>query len=85
VPFVISSGIFIDRRRVEFCPGIVGSGEKDIEVSLKRDAPLEQSETDPYALPIADARIARRANILMYTSGKSLGRITLKLVSCLKN
>ena len=61
---------------MEFLPGTVGSGEKDIEVSLKSEAPLEQSETEPYAPPTADARIARRANILMYTRGNSLGRIT---------
>jgi hypothetical protein len=47
VPAVISCGIFIERSRVEFSPGTVGSGEKDIDVNLNRETPFEQSVTDP--------------------------------------
>jgi hypothetical protein len=30
---------------VEFSPGTVGSGEKDMDVSLNSDSPFEQSDT----------------------------------------
>jgi hypothetical protein len=55
VPSVISSGTFIERRRVEFVPGVGGSGEKDIDLMVKRDNPLLQSER------VAEARLAREA------------------------
>ena len=45
VPLVISSGTVIERNKVEFSPGTVGSGEKDIDVNLKREPPFEQSDT----------------------------------------
>ena len=45
VPPVISSGTDIDSSRVEFSPGTVGSGKKDMDVSLNSDNPFEQSDT----------------------------------------
>jgi len=78
VPFVISSGTFIERRSVEFWPGTVGSGEKDIEVSLKREAPFEQSVTEALEAT-TDARKARTANIILYNRMKSLGQCRSRL------
>jgi hypothetical protein len=68
----ISSGTFIDNIRVEFTPGTVGSGAKDMEVSCNKEAPLEQSETDARAVGKRYAR--RRANIIFEYGEKSLGR-----------
>jgi hypothetical protein len=60
----ISSGTFIDNIRVEFTPGTVGSGAKDMEVSCNKDVPEEQSETDARAV-IAKRLKTLKANILM--------------------
>ena len=46
MPLLMASGTFMERRRVEFLPGTVGSGENDMDVGLKRDWPLEQSDTE---------------------------------------
>jgi hypothetical protein len=61
VPFVTWAGTFIDSKRVEFSPGTVGSGEKLIDVSVKRARPLEQSDTEERAEAIR--RGARMRNM----------------------
>jgi hypothetical protein len=50
----------MDKRSVEFSPGTVGSGEKDMDVGLKTEAPLEQSDTELRAT--GESRKAVRAN-----------------------
>jgi len=40
----------MESKRVEFWPGTVGSGEKLTEVSWKREAPFEQSDTEAFTL-----------------------------------
>jgi hypothetical protein len=65
VPFVTVEGTFISRRRVEFTPGTVGSGAKLIDVSLNREAPFEQSDTEGVTgRTIAANTSAAIANIL---------------------
>jgi hypothetical protein len=63
VPLVTSVGTFIDNKSVEFSPGTVGSGEKLIDVSVKRAAPLEQSDTEESAEAVR--RGVRMWNILL--------------------
>jgi hypothetical protein len=53
----------MDKSRVEFTPGTVGSGENEREVSCNKEAPLEQSETDARAV---DARYARRRASIIF-------------------
>ena len=70
----------MERRRVELLPGTVGSGENDMDVGLKRDWPLEQSETE--ALVDARSRESRANTRLILDSRRdeSLGHyIKLKL------
>jgi len=63
VPFDTSAGTSRDKRRVEFSPGTVGSGEKLMEVSLSSDLPLEQSVTEerPLVTMVENNRVARRS------------------------
>jgi hypothetical protein len=61
VPLATSVGTFIDRSSVEFSPGTVGSGEKLIDVSVKRAAPFEQSDTEERAEAVR--REAKMRNI----------------------
>jgi hypothetical protein len=58
-----SVGTSRDKRRVEFCPGTVGSGEKLIEVTVSSDLPLEQSVTEemPVVTIVENNRVARRS------------------------
>lgn len=48
VPFVTMVGTSMESKRVEFWPGTVGSGEKLTDVNWKREAPLEQSDTEAF-------------------------------------
>jgi hypothetical protein len=72
VPLLISSGTLIERRRVEFCPIMGGSGVRLMDVSVKRAPPLEQSLT----LAPTEAHKARsdriRANIFYRIMVKTL-------------
>ena len=77
MPLLISSGTFMERRRVEFLPGTVGSGENDMDVGLKRDWPLEQSDTEA---PVDARSRVNRANTRLILDGirdQSLGHFTL--------
>jgi hypothetical protein len=77
VPLLIVSGTFMERRRVEFLPGTVGSGENDMDVGLKSDWPLEQSDTEA---PVDARSRERRANTRLILDGirdQSLGHFTL--------
>jgi hypothetical protein len=77
VPLLIASGTFIERRRVEFLPGTVGSGEKVMDVGLKRDWPLEQSDTEaPADAKSRESRVNTRL-ILHIIRDQSLGHFTL--------
>jgi hypothetical protein len=49
---------------VEFSPGTAGSGEKDIDVILKRDPPFEQSVTDAKHWDTDRTKVKRTRNIL---------------------
>ena len=69
VPSVISLGTVIESNNVEFSPGTVGSGEKDIDVNLKSEPPFEQSVRDAKDDDADRARAKRRgAHILFYVS-----------------
>ena len=62
VPFVTCSGTDNERRRVEFWPGTVGSGENDMDVIVKSAFPFEQSETE--ALTVAKREMNRPSIII---------------------
>ena len=72
VPFVTSAGTCINKRRVEFSPGTVGSGEKLIEVSVSRDFPLEQSVTEErlVATIVENNSVARRSMFCIHPACK---------------
>ena len=55
MPPVTCSGTDIESNSVEFIPGTVGSGVNDMEESLNRDPPFEQSVT----LPRTDVNTAK--------------------------
>jgi hypothetical protein len=59
-PPEICAGTVIESKRVEFSPEMGGSGEKDIEDSLNRAPPLEQSVTAP---PTKTAKRLNNLNI----------------------
>jgi hypothetical protein len=69
VPLLTSAGTSRDKRRVEFSPGTVGSGEKVMEVSVSSDLPLEQSVTEekPVVTMVENNSVARR-NMFWITS-----------------
>lgn len=60
MPLFSSSGTFRESRSVEFSPGTVGSGEKDMDTGWNREAPLEQSDTELRAT--GESRKVIRAN-----------------------
>jgi len=60
VPPVTTLGTFMERLRVEFCPGIGGSGKKLMDDSLNSEAPFEQSVTE------ASTRYAHRRTRFIY-------------------
>jgi hypothetical protein len=64
VPDSTRLGTFIESRSVEFFPGTVGSGKKDIDVSVNLDVPDEQSLTDAFARLKNTATIPKTLSIL---------------------
>ena len=63
VPPDTSAGTFIERKRVEFCPFVGGSGKNESELRVKRAVALEQSVTDAWTYPRRKTQTASNVSI----------------------